>query len=418
MTAPQTPLPPLTLPALRGHMGDWFYYAALFKLRDVAARVHVADEIHKSKTLNELIQRQLTRRSAQIREYLLTRPQRLFNAMVIGVYEGEPEWYELDVRRNPRLDPETVSADVKNALGLLMLRGDEQLFAIDGQHRLIGIREAVAAKPSLGDEEVGALFVAHRQDATGRERTRRLFTTLNRYAKPVSKSEIIALDEDDVVAVITRRLIDDHPLFLNKVSLKKGKNISPSDLASVTTVVALYDGLNDYLREGTPRKWNAFRAHRPADDIVERFFKSGRYVVDRLVRKFQPLREVQASEPTDRVAAKYRHPRGGHLLFRPVGFGLVMRTIRALTDAGKSPAAAVSAVARVPMELGARPWIGLLWNPQGRRMITSKDNQIAAERVLHYGAGVPFTRADKKNLVMELSGLMNLPPEKVKLERY
>ena len=45
------------------------------------------------------------------------------------------------------------------------------------------------------------------------QRSRRLFSTLNRYAKPVSMRDIIALDEDDVVAIASRDLIDTHPLF-------------------------------------------------------------------------------------------------------------------------------------------------------------------------------------------------------------
>ena len=36
---------------------------------------------------------------------------------------------------------------------------------------------------------------------------------MNRYAKPVKKSEIIALDEDDTIAIITRELVEKHPLF-------------------------------------------------------------------------------------------------------------------------------------------------------------------------------------------------------------
>lgn len=35
-----------------------------------------------------------------------------------------------------------------------------------------------------------------------RERTHRLFTTLNKSAKPVAKADIIALDEDDTMAII------------------------------------------------------------------------------------------------------------------------------------------------------------------------------------------------------------------------
>ena len=48
------------------------------------------------------------------------------------------------------------------------------------------------------------------------QRVRRLFSTLNRYAKPVSMRDIIALDEDDIIAIASRELIDNHPLFSNE----------------------------------------------------------------------------------------------------------------------------------------------------------------------------------------------------------
>ena len=50
-------------------------------------------------------------------------------------------------------------------------------------------------------DEVSVIFVAHEATSQGLERTRRLFTTLNKTDRPVSKGDIIALDEDDVVAI-------------------------------------------------------------------------------------------------------------------------------------------------------------------------------------------------------------------------
>ena len=41
----------------------------------------------------------------------------------------------------------------------------------------------------------------------------RLFTTLNKTARPVSKNAVIALDEDDVMAICVRRLIEDSRFF-------------------------------------------------------------------------------------------------------------------------------------------------------------------------------------------------------------
>lgn len=76
----------LLLPALRGNMGTWVFYTAAMRIRDVAARVSLAKEIHQSQSLNELIQRALDRRAMDISEYLLVQKrERFFNAIVVAV---------------------------------------------------------------------------------------------------------------------------------------------------------------------------------------------------------------------------------------------------------------------------------------------------------------------------------------------
>ena len=106
---------------------------------------------------------------------------------------------------------------------------------------MVGTARALEADPSLGNEEVAVIFVGHSKDQAGLERTRRLFSTLNRYAKPVSTRDIIALDEDDAVAIVTRRLVDSHPLFSDRVSLGKTKAVPVTDGINFTSIVALYD---------------------------------------------------------------------------------------------------------------------------------------------------------------------------------
>src|SRR5437773_10213720 len=101
--------PQLIVPALRAHMGDWIYYVGVMKFADVARRIRLAEELHKSKALNEWIQRRVSERSEQIKRYLLTQKQRLFNALVVGVYEGAPRWHELSIRKSARFDPSSMS---------------------------------------------------------------------------------------------------------------------------------------------------------------------------------------------------------------------------------------------------------------------------------------------------------------------
>ena len=47
----------MKLAALRGHMGDWIYYATCLPMKDIAERVSLVSDIHKSSQLGEWIQR-------------------------------------------------------------------------------------------------------------------------------------------------------------------------------------------------------------------------------------------------------------------------------------------------------------------------------------------------------------------------
>jgi hypothetical protein len=48
--------------------------------------------------------------------------------------------------------------------------------------------------------------------------------------------EKIALDEDDVIEIIVRRLVGEYPLFKDKVSLAKAKQTNVTDQRNVTSV--------------------------------------------------------------------------------------------------------------------------------------------------------------------------------------
>lgn len=128
---------------------------------------------------------------------------------------------------------------------------------------MVDIKQALAKDATLGSQEVSVILVGHENTTEGKERTRRLFTTLNRYAKPVTKGEIIALDMDDIVALVTRRLISEPPLFQDKVSELRTKNISPQDKKSFASIVSIYHALDFYLPHSRRGLRDYKRAGRP-----------------------------------------------------------------------------------------------------------------------------------------------------------
>ncbi len=421
---PEQPLAPLTLPALKAHIGDWNYYVTFIRFADAVQRVRAAEDIHTASSLRDLLQRGLRDRAPDIAEYLRHQGQRFFNAIVVGTYGGHPQWHELEVTRPDFLQVE-IPDYLNGALGLLVLEGTETLFAIDGQHRIAGMAKAIAEDPEMGKEEIAAIFVRgvaqseRARDPEGFERTRRLFTTLNSRGKPVGKRDIIALDEDDIVAIVTRHLVEDNPLFKDKVDTKGSKSINRSNRVALTTIIALYDALDAYfgdLVQSLPGQ----KLRRPKDSVLTRFVRDSDRLYAALVRAFPPLQAMQESSPTDEVAGQYRSRQGGHLLFRPVGFIMAHRILRRFRVAGLSVTRAVRLLASAPMMLDDAPWAGLLWDPANRRMITASENQRVAERVLYHGLGGSLAayKTSAAELRAEWAGLINRPVRSVRLPRF
>lgn len=410
----------LGVPALKAHMGDWIYYAAFLKIRDIAQRIFLADEIHTHQGLRDMIQRAIdeSRHAEAIKQYLLNKPQRFFNALVIGVYGGAPNFLELELHRGPRFDPTGLPDYFEGAFGILQFSGDEKLFAIDGQHRVVGIKKAVAQSETLGEEEVIALFVPHSRDPAGMERSRRLFTTLNRYAKPVSKMDIIALDEDDIVAIVTRMLVEGYELFQNFLKIKKGKALQVRDSDSFTTIETLYEAMDEYLRD--QGVWGDFKRTRPSDKRIGQYYSKAVTLWNAIQECFPEVKELAVSDKGARVAGQFRGPHGGHLLFRPVGLLLVVEVLRRFLDLGEELSQTLRRIARAPMDLASEPWSGLLWNPVARRMITAPENRGVAFRILYYGIGgnLEDLGTSAEEVRREWAGILNRPTSEVSLRRW
>lgn len=358
----------IVLPALRGAMGDWVYYCCLVDLPTLASRVGYADELHKSARLSEMIQRQLKEtRSKEIANYLATQPDRLFNALVVATYGGRPNWHPLtNVQEKGSPDElDSLNSGTTLSVGFLTLRGDERLFAVDGQHRLSGIKAAVEELDAPAQtDKVPVMFVAHERSDSGLRRTRRLFTTLNKTAKPVSKFDVIALDEDDVMALTVRWLIDENQdMFCNdRIAFVGSSNMPQSNFTSLTTIVNLYDILLTWYTKANIRLRSSaakLRSSRPDDERLNAYYQHARELFEALAAGFPELGDFFSAEDTESVVRRYRNE---NALFRPAGLIVFVEIIARLThEMGLVDAVAESA--KLPRSLGSSPYTGLMWNP-------------------------------------------------------
>jgi len=381
-------------------MGDRVYYVTYMKFVDVEQWIHRTDQIHKSKMLREMIQRELQPRSKIIANYLLQQSERFFSAIVVGVYGGEPQWYPINVDDSPVLGNPELDSDSRDSIGLLKLSGDEKLFAIDGQHRVEAIKEAISQDPELGLEELSVIFVAHEIDDEGRECTRRLFTTLNHWAKPVSKGEIVALDEDDAFAIVTRRLVEEFPLLKSEsreetrfVDFGKQAQLNQSDRKSLTSILTLYDltytiHVPIKMQPTSREKFKRLKLRRPSDTVLDEIYEQQTEYWTILKDNFPEYQELFNSNPQDEVAGKYRD-NAGHLMFRPIGQKAFAKVVRIMMDRSWVMKDAIASLASVPMALNEPPWKYVLWNPSTTRINSKVSSQLPESIFLYYIGEMP-----------------------------
>ena len=360
-------------------MGDWVYYPTLMKLKDIAERVKIAEEIYQSKTLSEMVQQEIKRkRGKEIKDYLLKQEQRFFNSLIVAIHEGDPNWHEITrLKSNNQLDSEDIPEDVVAGIGILSLNGEEELFTLDGQHRLIGIKEAVAEAPHLGEDELSIIFIAHRTDLGGMERTRSLFTTLNKNTVRVFKGETVALDEDDTMAITARRLVTKNPMFMEDRILNNATdNVPESNQTCLTTIGNLYDLLSILFtkvyviskkKSLNDRKDELTKVRQP-NYILDEHYQNACDYFKRLTDNFLPLQEFANTSDHSTVVKKYRHSDGGSILFRPIGLQILTEIIAELAE--KYPLSkCFKMISKLPTDLTQTPYNGIIWHPTQKTMI-------------------------------------------------
>jgi DNA sulfur modification protein DndB len=374
-----------TFPALRCVMGDWVYYITYLTFADVSYWIKKTDQIHKSENLRDMIQRQLSSRATPIADYLVNQKERFFNSIVVGVYGGAPQWYPVEVGDSPTVEVE-LDEESSQSIGLLMLDGAEDLFAIDGQHRVEAIKQALKNDPTLSGEELSVVFVSHQDSPAGKLRTRRLFSTLNRYAKPVSKGEIVALDEDDAFAIVTRRLVEDFPLLKGFVFFGKTAPLSPSDNKHLTSILAIYEICQaifiPIIDRKAQQKYKSLKILRPSDQILEQVYDLQVLYWETLKKYFPEYEILFSSESEEKLVTRFRSQAGGHLMFRPAGQIAFARAVRISIDRGATMEEAVSKLSSLPMNIGEPPWQYVLWDPSTRKI--TRVSPLLPESVLLY----------------------------------
>lgn len=397
--------------AIRGQMGVWRYYVTALTFGDISKHVSpITDEISNSESYSNLLQRSITDNVKDIKEYLLLQNERFFNAVVLAVYDGEPDWYELEVEVE---DYSTYS------VGVLELKGNEIIFPVDGQHRVEGIKLALINDPELAYEKVPVILIGHQNTKEGKQKTRRLFSVLNRRAKPVRENEIIALDEDDVVAVATREIAENNPLFRGKRLIDSAnKSIRSDNSVAFTSILTLYECnmsiFRDLAFENGMRKSDVdkYLRYRPADQDVEKYVSNINEFWVRIIEEVEVIKDYNQLGEEEINEKNYRHNRGGNLLFRPIA---LTQFVNAIIEYKKRKnvdyTIAMKQLSKISMTINEKPWKNILWLEHVNRINGRVNKKLLLSMMLFLADETILSEKEKNELIIYVAATRNMELE-------
>lgn len=243
-------------PALRGKIGDTEYFSVVAPASWVSANLVIPSDLDdwEDETVEERYQRRInySRVRQQIAPYLANDPHRFFGALIVTAVN--PEGMEWESVVSMAQGVPKVYRQAAQDIGFLTLGGKEVLVPIDGQHRLAAIKFAISGKdnedkpidgiasnPQIGNDLVTLLIIRHE-----RERARKIFNKVNRYARPTSKADNLITSDDDFLAVLAREIAAD--CFSTRL-VNTSSNTIASRAEHVTTLATIYAILEQVLSE-------------------------------------------------------------------------------------------------------------------------------------------------------------------------
>ena len=387
-------------PALRAHMGDWTYYIVKMRMREVASEVKFGSQVHNDFTLDEAIQRTIkeSRVKKEIVSYLKGRSDRFFASLVVAAIGGSPKFYPVSIADDPQFEIIADEESIEQSFGVLRFSGGQNYYALDGQHRLKAIKtllqpddeeERVEPPKDFENEEVSVLMVIRPTESEDEEwlsSYRRLFSSLNRYAKPTDKDTNIIMDEDDIFAILTRRLISSHDFFkapgrhLESLRIQtKGRQLREGT-SFFTSLQQLYD-LNEtllttHLRVNMgwgPEKERAenitlFKRFRPSESYIEDLFDELKLYWDAIIAAIPDLK-LNPSDAKNHQSDGSDEKVADNVLFWPIGQEVMVSVARALLDRNlddpgnpslEQATRALNPLGKIDWKLHQVPWRGLL----------------------------------------------------------
>ena len=409
------------LPAMQGKFGSTNFWIVTMPTKELTERLTVPKDLDgwEEMSIEERYQRDIdyNRVKKQIAPYLASDEDRFFGAFIVSMVNGENVEFEplgSMVSRIPNL-----YKTAGNTFGFLTLEGDEILVPLDGQHRLAALEFAISgrderqqsisgigANSDVAKDVCTVILIKH-----DRDKSRKIFNKVNRYAKSTTKGENLITADDDVIAVIVREDIADDIISARLINYKS--NALSVRSHEFTTLATLYEAtkllLEDIEGKIDTQNLPVPQLKKPMQDTAIDFWKT---VCERVDLFSQALHD-----PSEAADDKRRELRKDFVLGRPFAQNALVRAIISLrspdmdTGARLSLTEVCNRINDLDWSTENPIWQGVIMN--GERILSGSTAAIFAGRVISYWLGEKLTESEKEALKqrhMELRGGSPLHP--------
>jgi DNA sulfur modification protein DndB len=381
----------IVIPAIRGKLGNTEYYETTMKVRDLVHAVRPPREIDgwANFSIEERMQREpdVKRIQTQLAPYLAKNADRFFGSIIVLVYKGEITFEAMS-----ELAKNIPAAYKQNAqrIGFITIDGGT-LIVLDGQHRHLALRMVQQGEaegpcaPEVGEDEVCVIFIMFESDL----KTRRIFNTVNRYAKQTSRGDNIITSEDDGYAIVTRWLLrETEPLGKPADLVNWKSNTLTKRSTQLTTISAVYETVKLILLSRGVEKLP--EQERPKAEDLDTYLHFCSEVWDAILHGLKPYQDAVAN--MSKIPDMRDDEARTALLFKPAAqIAVVDALLRAEDNGHLKMSEAIERMNRIPTwSMTADIWQGVMVKPSGaidagpearRRMATLLCYLIAADRL-------------------------------------
>ena len=386
----------------RGKLGSTEYFLGKMPAGQLIDTVGLAAEMPEweGMTADEKMQREpdINRVCNEIVPYFRNDNDRFFGCVVVDIYQGYDDVIYEPITNIVKDLPAAYQVPLQD-VGFLTFPGKERLIALDGQHRILAMKIAIKGNtaipvgllkgkkptaqmmalephPDLASEEISVIFVKH----TDTTKIRKIFNKINKYARQTGRGDNIITSDDDVFAIISRRLFAEGGVLqkINNIDLVNWKSNTLSQRSKqLTTVSALYTIAEILLKD------EGFSAKMlPDEDAIEAGIQENEKFWEALLEGIDVYKKYLALTRMDKPVSSLRNE---NLLMKPVTQMALAHVAYMAKQKKISWRDTVEKINKVDWSFDNSLWFNLLTiGSAQKKMITGKESVRAAGMVISY----------------------------------